>query len=85
MGRGVEFSYTHEILHGVTSAAVNEAYTDKSEPLLTRSRTYLMILQQNENFSGKHGENRTIELFTQGVHPDPEPNVNVHVWEQVAS
>ena len=19
------------------------------------------------------------------VHPDPEPNVNVHVWEQVAS
>ena len=49
------------------------------------SETYLMILQQNENFSGKHGENQTIELFTQGVHPDPEPNVNVHVWEQVAS
>ena len=49
---------------------MNEAYTDKSEPLLTRSRTYLMILQQNENFSGKHGENRTIELFTQGVVPN---------------
>ena len=34
---------------------------------------------------GTFALNLFFDVFYDTGHPDPEPNVNVHVWEQVAS